>query len=256
MALSAHPSFVVNENIRYLLEHTNTATRALSVEYRLAKPGKPETAFPTPIVDGIASYKYIVDTVGFKPQNIILVGDSAGGNLALALARYCVQYSSQLDGLPAAPGALVLFSPWVDLTASHAKNPDASPYKNASTDFITHPTPSDPISFSARTYAGPHDLSILTHPYVSPACLEVDPVFTATPATFTGFPKTFIMYGGAEVLMDSIITVVERIKRDVGEENVRVHVAKDAFHDCVPFKFFEPERTDIVKAAGKFIDEL
>ena len=256
MALSAHPSIEVNENIRYILAHTDSATRALSVEYRLAKVGKPETAFPAQIVDAIASYKYLVSTVGFKPANIVVMGDSAGGNLALALAKYCVESAGKVDGLPAPPGALVLLSPWADLTASHAKEPTASPYKNEPSDFIPQPTPSKPIEFAQGVYAGVHGVSILTHPYVSPACLDVDPSLKAAPATFTGFPRTFIMYGDAEVLMDGIVTLADRMKRDMGDENVQVHAAKDAWHDCIPFELCEPERTDIAKAAGRFIDDL
>ena len=245
-ALSAHPSVDVNENVVEVLKHTSSATRALGLEYRLARPG--ENAFPAQIVDAVAGYKYLVKTVGFKPENVVVIGDSAGGNLALALARYCVEYSKELEALPAPPGALILMSPWSDLTASHAKGPSTSPFANAASDFIGHPTPASPIGASQRIYVGRFDFSILSNPYVSPACLDI-----ASPS-FVGFPRTFIMYGDAEVLMDSIVTLEKRMKKDLGEEKVQVHVAVDTFHDCVPFKFFEPERTETAKAAGQFID--
>jgi len=48
-------------------------------------------------------------------KNIIFMGDSAGGGLALALAEYLLE-----KGLPQ-PGKLILLSPWLDITM---ENPD------------------------------------------------------------------------------------------------------------------------------------
>ena len=65
--------------------------------------------------------------LGYGAKNVILAGDSAGGNLALSLALKLKEDGRIL------PKALVLFSPWTDLTlsgASHGKksgvgsNPD------------------------------------------------------------------------------------------------------------------------------------
>lgn len=55
-------------------------------------------------------YRHLLDRYG--PSGPILMGDSAGGGLALALAMQAVK-----EGL-AQPGALVLLSPWLDLTVS------------------------------------------------------------------------------------------------------------------------------------------
>ena len=47
-------------------------------------------------------------------QNVSVIGDSAGGNLALA----AVQYMVQNPGLGPVPSSMVLLSPWLDLTHS------------------------------------------------------------------------------------------------------------------------------------------
>ena len=47
--------------------------------------------------------------LGYGAKNVILAGDSAGGNLALSLALKLKEDGRIL------PKALVLFSPWTDL---------------------------------------------------------------------------------------------------------------------------------------------
>lgn len=55
------------------------------------------------------------ESLQFDPSNFILMGDSAGGGLALALAQKMKQ-----DNLPQ-PGQIILLSPWLDITLN---NPD------------------------------------------------------------------------------------------------------------------------------------
>lgn len=64
-------------------EYTNLIdVRVISVNYRLA----PENKFPAQILDGLEAYDYCINTLNIQPHNIIIGGDSAGGNLSLSLA--------------------------------------------------------------------------------------------------------------------------------------------------------------------------
>jgi cation diffusion facilitator CzcD-associated flavoprotein CzcO/acetyl esterase/lipase len=75
-----------------------------TVDYRLA----PEYPFPAGLDDARRAYDALVAT-GVAPSSLILVGDSAGGGLALALAQ---QLRDARRPLPAVIG---LLSPWLDL---------------------------------------------------------------------------------------------------------------------------------------------
>lgn len=67
----------------------NRCTRSLSLDYRLSVPTKPRLgSYPAALLDAVAGYLYLVRHCGFKASNIIVAGDSAGGNLGLALCRY------------------------------------------------------------------------------------------------------------------------------------------------------------------------
>ena len=81
-----------------------TAARVFVADYRLA----PEHPFPAALDDAVAAYRALLRD-GVSPQRIAIIGDSAGGGLALATALRLRELGEPL------PAALVLFSPWVDL---------------------------------------------------------------------------------------------------------------------------------------------
>ena len=109
--------------------------RTFALEYRVASsaPYKAAGPFPAALLDAVAGYRYLVESCGFEPENIIVSGDSSGGQLAIVLARYlCV---ANLPGLPA-PGAAVLLSPTTDWGLTH-DGPEGTLTTNAGTDVVT-----------------------------------------------------------------------------------------------------------------------
>ena len=81
-----------------------TSCRVFVADYRLA----PEHPFPAAVDDAVAAYRGLLHDGG-SPQRSAIIGDSAGGGLALATALRLRELGEPL------PAALVLFSPWVDL---------------------------------------------------------------------------------------------------------------------------------------------
>jgi acetyl esterase/lipase len=85
----------------------NTGVTNLIYEYRLA----PENPFPAAVDDSVTIYRWLL-TSGFKPENIIIAGESAGGGLCLAILLALKERAIDL------PAAAVAISPWTDLTCS------------------------------------------------------------------------------------------------------------------------------------------
>lgn len=80
---------------------------ALLPQYRLA----PEHRYPTGLEDCLTAYRWLLNQ-GYSADQIVLSGDSAGGNLALALMLALKANGESL------PRCAVLLSPFVDFTLS------------------------------------------------------------------------------------------------------------------------------------------
>jgi len=114
------------------LEHFPQNPRIFGLEYRLstAEPFGKSNPFPAALIDAIVGYRYLVQDIGFEPKNILLSGDSAGGNLAFTLAYYLSTY--KLPELPQA-GGMLLISPTVDWAVTH-QGPQSSMTVNSRSD--------------------------------------------------------------------------------------------------------------------------
>jgi acetyl esterase/lipase len=90
----------------------------LVIDYRKA----PEHPFPAALDDAFYAYTYLLNDRGYLADDIIIIGDSAGGGLAIAL-----QFLLRQKQIPM-PRAIALLSPYLDLTQggrsikSNAKN--------------------------------------------------------------------------------------------------------------------------------------
>ncbi|KAG7098676.1 hypothetical protein E1B28_000590 [Marasmius oreades] len=249
--LSAHPSDATASIARGLLKNCDNVLRVLSPEYRLssAKPWKEANPFPAALLDALAAYQYLVEEVGFSPEDIIVEGDSAGGNLAQALTRYLVEYKDAIKPL-GPPSALILLSPWVDINHTH-HGQDSSLIRNLPSDYLGISAERNHSSgYAGHAFTGPHGLGFADrNPYISPASLKLGD----EDVSFTGFPKTFLAVGGAEVLYDQIHTLKERMVRSLGVGKVRWYVAEDGVHDYVALPIHEPERTETLKAIAEWL---
>lgn len=112
-------------------------------QYRLSGYGGRDP-FPAALQDVLASYLYLVETLGVDPRAVAVSGDSAGGNLAIALLRYLERFGAQVH-VPR-PGRAVLVSPWVKPSA--ALHTAYGSWSLARTDFL----PPSFIKWGAEAY--------------------------------------------------------------------------------------------------------
>ncbi|KAF9486222.1 alpha/beta-hydrolase [Pholiota conissans] len=250
--LSAHPRDPTANIAKGYVKEIESIQRVFSLEYRLASgaPFKPANPFPTQLIDALAGYNYLVNVIGFAPKNIFISGDSAGGNLAHALTRYLTEYQDSTEvKFPGPPGGLILLSPWIDLGTTNESLPDGSATKFIGTDYIGDRN-GDAL-YAKAAFSGPHGLGMLeTNPYISPGSLDPGLV-----VDFKKFPPTIIVAGGAEVLYDSIITLKERMARDLGDK-LRYFEAPDGVHDFLIFGWHEPERTNALREINKWMQSF
>ncbi len=152
----------------------------LLIDYRKA----PEYPFPAALNDAYYSYNYLLEK-GYDPKRIVIVGDSAGGGLTLAM-----QFKLRSEGLPL-PLCSVLLSPYLDLHGS-----GESVEKNAKNDRFL-----DVFEMRkwADMYAGDHDFS---NPLISPLF-----------GNFRGLPPILVQSSESEVLYNDSTRFVSKAKK-------------------------------------------
>ena len=231
------------------LAHLGPNLRVFSLEYRLssAAPFAPANPFPASLLDAIAGYKYLVSDLGFDPHRIVISGDSAGGGIALNLARYIA--SATLPALPQ-PGGLILLSPAMDWAQTHV-GPSSSIARNARDCIVGYVFE---CGYARRALVGslPEDVAA-TSAWISPGALNAE----WRPGMFGGFPRTIMIAGGVECNLDAMRQARDRLVQDNGEERVTYVEFPDALHDFLLFGgVHDPERTDALHALGAWVQTL
>ncbi len=141
-------------------------------------------------------------------------------------------------------------SAWLDLSMSR-RGPDSSAIQNAPTD-IFYDRPGKLFGeYGVTGLRGPLDFAFVqTSRYLSPVSLQCE----RQEGLFEGFPQTYVIAGGAERLLDDSKAFVERLKAD--GVSVTEDFPPDAVHDFLVFTWHEPERTEVLKRASKWIDSV
>ena len=162
--------------------HLSAATgcRVLAVDYRWA----PEEPFPAALDDCVAAYRWLVTAGGASPRNVVLAGDSAGGNLVVAMLLALKQTGDEL------PAAGVCLSAIFDL----ALTGDLSP-RRAERDPMILASSLQKCSAAYRGNADPRD------PLMSPLYGDL-----------TGLPPLLLQCGSEEMLRDDSSGSPQRLR--------------------------------------------
>jgi acetyl esterase/lipase len=210
---------------RAFLSRVSQATGAvvLAVDYRLA----PEHKFPAALEDCTQAYEWMRQNGpnGKGPvSSAYLMGDSAGGNLALASLLKIKDTKLPL------PEAVIALSPATDFTAG-----SPSLDSRASVDPIINPAV---LPALIPVYLGEN--TDPTNPYASPLFGD-----------YSGMPPILLQVGDSEVLLDDS----KRLAKHADKQgcDVTVEVWDGMPHVFQGFAPFLPQATDAIANIGNFI---
>ncbi|KAJ4395967.1 hypothetical protein N0V93_000183 [Gnomoniopsis smithogilvyi] len=193
-----------------LVEHGG-AEAVFCLEYRLSGYGK--NPFPAALQDAITAYLYLTETLKIPSTQITIGGDSAGGNLTIALLRYLKEQDTQLPQ----PSSAALASPWVSPLESLDPACTYTTEKNWSSDYL-------PLSFlqwGAKTYQPTGGIDGTVATYITPIG---NPLATEVPI--------LVWYGEREIFAPRVLAWAEEMRKVPGNR-VEVFCEKDAVHDTI-----------------------
>jgi acetyl esterase/lipase len=148
------------------------------LDYRRA----PEHPHPAQLEDGLAAFTALVER-GIAPDDITTIGDSAGGNLAVAIPLALRERGAAL------PGRVVAFSPWLDM-----ENRGQTLITNDESDALIS------IGLLEGMIAG------VLGDAVDPTAPLANPLY----ADLSGLPRLYLNAGSAESLLDNATRLADR----------------------------------------------
>jgi acetyl esterase/lipase len=191
---------------------------AHSVAYR--QP--PEDRFPAAVDDVVAAYRGLLDS-GIPAERISIAGDSAGGNLCLAL-----MLRLKSEGLPQ-PASATLICPAPDLAL-----PGASWNREPFLGYLTRPI--------AKAW--------LDH-YVDPEQYE-DPFASPIHGDLRGLPPILMHAGSIEGLLDEIEVLADKLRK--ADVPLTYRVVPEMPHVWHLFVNMIPEAEESLREIANFIE--
>jgi len=187
---------------------------ALMPHYRLA----PEHPFPAAPDDALAAYRWLL-AEGFCASDIVVGGDSAGGNLALGLLQ-----RAEHEGLPL-PACALAISPLTDGAFSG--------------DSIRRNDGVDPM-FTARGFEK------LAPLYLPDAASRRQPLASPLFGRLENMPPLLLTVGSSELLLDDSVRFAQRCA------SAELQVWHDMPH-VFPLFDFLPEALEVRRSMARFI---
>ncbi len=206
---------------RKLAAHVAKALGVTSfvLDYRRA----PEHPHPAQVEDGVAAFTALTER-GIAPADITTIGDSAGGNLAVAIALALREQGKPL------PGRVIVFSPWLDM-----ENLGETLVTNAATDALVT------VPLLEGMIAG-----VLAEGAIDPRTPLANPLY----ADFTGFPKLYVNAGSVESLADNATRLAE--KAEAAGVDVTLSMAEGMQHVFPFLAGNAPEADNEIAAIAKW----
>jgi monoterpene epsilon-lactone hydrolase len=194
-------------------------SQTFALDYRLI----PEHPFPAQLDDALAAYRWLLET-GIKSERLVVIGDSAGGNLVLVLLL------ALRDSKLPLPALGICIAPWTDIENSGNSLKDNEPF-----DWVEKRMPLKWAEWLCKD----------THPS--------NPMVSPINADLRGLPPIYIQAGDAEILYDMIQSFYNRAQAQGA--NVKLDVWRHMNHDFQAFGDHIPESKEALMRIGQVIKE-
>ncbi|MBN9886973.1 alpha/beta hydrolase fold domain-containing protein [Salipiger abyssi] len=188
-----------------------------------AYPLAQDAPFPAAFDAAVAAWSRC-RALGYRPEQIALAGDSAGGGLALALLAWCCGQGER-------PAAALVFSPWTDLAMTGES--------------LTGNARADPFLPVARI----GELVDL----VRGALPRDDPRLSPLHADFPGCPPVMIHHSETEILADDARRMAARLRAQGASVALCPH--PDAPHAWPVFDGWIPEARQTLRQGARFLQD-
>jgi epsilon-lactone hydrolase len=192
-------------------------TKTFAVDYRLA----PEHRFPAQLADALGAYRWLL-AKGASPENLVLAGDSAGGNLALALLLAAREAKIPL------PALAVVISPPTSLEFAGSRA-------------TIRPR---------RDWIDERMLERWVDWFVEPT-QRSDPLVSPFYADLCGLPPLYIQAGRAEILCGSIEDFADRARNQGAD--VTLDLWDNMTHVFQVFSPYVPQSVEALRRMGEVI---
>lgn len=173
-----------NRELAVVLSQLTQGAEVVNVDYRIA----PTYVYPAALEDCVIAYKALLD-LGYKGEDILLIGESAGGGLVLALTLYLKDHSLPL------PKGIIAISPWTELNDI---------------------APSHRINYTKDIILGQNGCSIATQGKKQFYRANTDyrtPYLSPLHGDYSNFPVLLVQVGTYEMLYDDATRVVEKAEK-------------------------------------------
>lgn len=191
-------------------------SKLFALDYRLA----PEHRFPAQLMDASAAYLWLLDA-GVNPKDLVVIGDSAGGNLTLALLL------SLRDAKIPLPVLAVCLSPATDFGATVLN------LSRADLDWITP------------------QMALQWADWFCDSTQRANPLISPVNADLMGLPPIYIQAGGVEILLPPMQVFAERAEKQ--GIDVSIDIWPEMPHDFAAFGYGVPQSAEALNRIGRVI---
>ncbi len=173
----------------------------LLIEYRLL----PQYRFPSQVEDAVTAFRWLLES-GYEAANIVVIGDSVGGTLALQMSLRQIAKNGEK------PAAVIAISPVADFEGA------AVPAHGEDEVSVGR----EWLQQVGKEYAGKG----------SPSLQTVSPINS----DYSGFPPILLQIGDKEALRGDVQRLFEKLK--AANVDARLDVLPGLFHEASLFPFW------------------